>query len=310
MKGTEPIPWVRDLFSKPRFVPSWGSFGATSLSLYFECPRRYYFDKVRRIDFLAGEASILAGSEGGDETDGNFSLSDPSISPRDFGTLVHRVLEELDFTRSHSIKEIRYLLRTRTGGLENRKIQEAARDIYAFLQSDLGRILRSVPPQGIQKEQPFRLRLTEDGFTLDLTGTVDLFFPKEDGFWTVVDYKYEKRREYRERYATQLKIYALALSKFLGSEKIRTVAAYLKEDEADWEQVPFDERDKIEFQNRLIGAAGKIMALGSEPEEAWLKIQSDKCRVYRCPYLPRCHPETAKIAGNRKKKFRPENNGD
>jgi len=289
------IPWITELFSEPTFLPSRGSFNATSLSLYFECSRRYFFDKVQKIDFYAGEPSISFGLVQGDEINEEFLVPFQSISPQDLGSLVHRVLEQLDFNWKYSTSDLKKILKLKNSGSARLPLLETSRNIHKFLNSKLGKTLQSIPSQLIQKEQSFQFRITEDEFKLDLRGTIDLCFQDVDGYWNVVDYKYEKKKENHKRYSTQLKIYGLALAQFIKTKQIRLVAAYLKEDEKNWDHISFGPKEQRQFKKSLVQSAKQIMTLESQSEDSWPKISQSKCRQYSCPYIQRCYKKRLEI---------------
>ena len=147
----------------------------------------------------------------------------------EFGTTVHRVMEELsllsDMTSEHIKNEVERIL-----GASDKIVEEK---ITSFFESSLGkRILQS---DNIQREAEFEVNipaLDSDGNeisdkTMLLQGVVDLFF-EENGAYVLVDYKTDKCKdvsELVEKYNVQLKWYRYAMDKLLD-KKVKNVYIY------------------------------------------------------------------------------------
>jgi ATP-dependent helicase/nuclease subunit A len=164
--------------------------------------------------------------------------SGSSLSAREKGTIMHFVMQHLDFSRTASRQEIN----TQVAALVERELllPEAAEavDVYKimkFCQSGLGRRIAASPE--VRREIPFNLRCSCDRVFDELAdcdeelliqGVIDLFF-REDNELVVVDFKtdqvtpdnYEKLVS---QYRVQIKLYQEALET-INQAKIK--ASYL-----------------------------------------------------------------------------------
>ncbi len=134
----------------------------------------------------------------------------------EFGTLVHRVMEKIDITKSIPDEVMRIT------GEENKTIVQK---VQGFFESPLGkRALKS----NIKRETPFEIKIPAtdfqgqeiEGETMLLQGVIDMYF-EEDGQIVLVDYKTDKclsMDELFEKYSVQLKWYMEAIKRLLKKE--------------------------------------------------------------------------------------------
>lgn len=159
------------------------------------------------------------------------------ISGSERGTLYHRIMECLDFTKEY--KEEADVLREMEHLAEIGRIRKNAAEyvapgkLLAFFRSDLGHRMQAAAKAGtLKKEQPFVIGLTyaevykgEEAATEELVmvqGIIDACF-EEEGKLVLVDYKTDAVQEnVREvlvkRYRTQLAYYARALCQISGKQ--------------------------------------------------------------------------------------------
>ena len=192
---------------------------------------------------------LKAGREVAPDPDAVPLLPTPDFAPKDLlhsaltaaerGTAMHLVLQQIDFSRTGSLDEIRAEI-ARLAAQDFLTPDEAAalepEKILAFFRSEIGR--RILAAESCRREFRFSLLVpnTEDGFpdlqslpaeppdparcTL-LQGSVDCFF-EEDGALVVVDYKTdrvageEQIAARAESYRIQLDTYAYALRRIFG----------------------------------------------------------------------------------------------
>lgn len=153
------------------------------------------------------------------------SAGPEEISAEELGTLVHAVLERLDFRRPESLDA-----ELKTIGSSSRTPltithQELARHIIEpFLSSPAARDMAAA--RRSYRELDFLLHpkvihpslATQD---LVLSGTIDQLLELEDGRWVVVDFKTGRRLvddpdRLRAEYELQMGVYALAVEQILG----------------------------------------------------------------------------------------------
>lgn len=156
-------------------------------------------------------------------------LSDTKISGSRLGTLVHLVLQKIDFNNIKTEEDIRESLE----GLKARNFisEEEAKKIniskiLKFINSDL--VTKIKKSKKVYKEKPFCMKVNASRLVENakdekilVQGIIDLFFETENGDIVLVDYKtdyIEEGEEYKlvNRYRTQLELYKQALEQSLG----------------------------------------------------------------------------------------------
>ena len=146
-----------------------------------------------------------------------FIQEETEISGTSKGTLYHKLLELLDFTRDYNepelTNEIKRLLKEQSSYVR-------VADIMNFLNSSIGKRVQKASRFGYyHAEQPFVLGVPVDNDDLIVVqGVIDVYF-EEDGELVVLDYKTDRvlqSTELVERYHTQLEYYAQALERITG----------------------------------------------------------------------------------------------
>ncbi len=114
--------------------------------------------------------------------------------------------------------------------------------VKAFLDSRVGREVRTVAPQHVLREERFRCMLPGTAGTA-LVGVIDMLYEHGDG-WTIVEFKTgAPRRRTRELHLDQTRVYACGLKHERGLEVKAAVIAYLTAPESDWLQCTPQEAD-------------------------------------------------------------------
>lgn len=163
-----------------------------------------------------------------------------AISGASMGTLVHYVMEKLDFSSVSSENDIKYQL----GKLyddavlsDDELFAVDTQMIYRFFKSDLG-VRMKEKSETLLKEYSFKYLSdasqifdTSSDDRIVIQGTVDAFFEDDDGNFVVVDYKTDKVIDgnsavIAERYRAQLEYYARALEVTFG-KKVKEKILYL-----------------------------------------------------------------------------------
>lgn len=184
-----------------------GQVSFSSLHLYAQCPRRYYLERVLRVelpDDPDGPADHPVPRGGHDEPDA-----------RALGTLVHEVLEVVDLRQPPECAALRDLVRGRLAasvdgapeGATAQLLDEAIPLVLSFWASPVA----AYPLlEGAEREVPFSFAHGE----ILVTGVFDLLVRGEDE-WRIVDYKTNRlegrsRQEVVADYRLQAEVYALA----------------------------------------------------------------------------------------------------
>jgi len=149
------------------------------------------------------------------------------------GTLMHLILQKLDFKKEHNIQEFLQEL------LKNNIIDELEyknvniQKIENFLNSNLAKRIKTA--KEMHKEEPFYINLeANEIYDTDLKdeilvqGVIDMYFIDEQGKIVLLDYKtdyVENEEELAKKYEVQLNLYKRALEKALN-KKVDEVYIY------------------------------------------------------------------------------------
>ncbi len=147
------------------------------------------------------------------------------IESNKIGTLVHLMLQKLDFTKNYTIEMLQELI---NNCVKNKIITQRESEvipinkIYNFTESELyKRIQKS---RKIFKEQPFYINLNTNENTPEKTliqGIIDLYFEDENGRIVLIDYKTDKVKTEAEligRHTKQLEIYKKAIKNAINKQ--------------------------------------------------------------------------------------------
>ncbi len=132
------------------------------------------------------------------------------------GTLIHFILEHLDFTNIKTKEDIceyiEKLLENKVINLNDKK-QINVNQIYGFLNSKIGKEI--VISKQVKRETEFVLK--DEKFSKSvIQGVIDMYYRNEDNTYTLVDFKTDNlldEEEYVSRYKLQLDIYKEAIEK-------------------------------------------------------------------------------------------------
>lgn len=145
-----------------------------------------------------------------------------------YGTLMHDVLQRLDFSGAGDFAAVRAQIgaMTAAGHLTAEEAQEVRVEaLTTFLASPLGQRARQA--KNCWREQAFGLLLPAREVAPDaaeddevyVQGVIDLFFEERDGGIVLLDYKTDRKTTpelMRRRYRVQMTLYARAIQRILG----------------------------------------------------------------------------------------------
>jgi ATP-dependent exoDNAse (exonuclease V) beta subunit len=265
-------------------------FPVTHLQDYFLCPRRYLYARQLGLSEFPLVYELQAETE--EENQGR-STGDHRMR----GTLVHRILEQVDLRLIHEpnlLEHVRSLLWAEGLDPSARDTGEVVQWILAFLKTPFAFRI-SARPDRVHRELPFLLRLAgeEEQLAVYLKGQIDLLFEEEDGSATIVDYKASVRHPAGlSPYAFQLDCYALAGSRFVQTGvPIRTGIAFLRGANPEPEMRPVGEVASKALEKKLIlGAQALLRATRSLD---WPGLPQAECAAIACGYQYRCHANSS-----------------
>lgn len=176
-----------------------------------------------------------------------FLKEEKGLSAAERGTVIHYVMQRLNYNRVNTISEIKSQIEEMV--LDNSLTEKEAssvwyKKIYNFFNSDLGKRLLKANSEGrlVNRELPFFTELSSVEYNPELSqevyldekirlqGIIDCFFEEEDGI-VLLDYKTDyveegKVDEIIERYRAQLKYYKDALER-ITEKRVKESYLYL-----------------------------------------------------------------------------------
>jgi ATP-dependent exoDNAse (exonuclease V) beta subunit len=207
----------------PPAPPPVPALSYSSLAEYKRCGYRFYAERVLRLPATPG-ARASAGSD----------LPAGVLSATERGTLVHALLERLDFRRPAVVTEAaiaaaaaRFGLSVTPGGADAAQIIEL---VDRFAAGELCRRLGRA--RSVRREERFRFLLGSEPGVL-IGGVLDVIAREPGGLSLVVDYKTDRLEGADPQaladsaYGTQRLVYALAALR-AGAESVEVVHTFLE----------------------------------------------------------------------------------
>jgi hypothetical protein len=260
----------------------------SALEDYKRCGYRFYVERVVRLrgiePGLAGPATSPAPAA---ETAPNGQLAlaahEPpapvaklpgGVDPLVRGTVIHQLLEDLDFARLEppSREDVERRLAARDAPVNDASIADISAQVLGFIDSEL--CARIAAGRRVSKELPFVFSLAPNGDArqpLLVNGVVDVH-AVEDGGALVVDYKSDPLQGadpqaiVDERYATQRLVYALAALRS-GADRVEVDYCFLEAPDRPVAAV-FAPGDIPSLERRLLELAEGVVSGRFEPSEA------------------------------------------
>ncbi|MBV8711839.1 MAG: PD-(D/E)XK nuclease family protein, partial [Solirubrobacterales bacterium] len=203
-------------------APPVAALSYSSLAEYRRCGYRFYVERVLRLPAPAGQGAVAEAPA---------PAAVPALSATDRGTLVHALLERLDFRRPAIASEAsvaaaaaRVGLTVAPGGADAAQIIEL---VDRFAAGELCRRLGRAA--SVRREEPFRFLLGE----ILIGGVFDVIAREPGGRTLVVDYKTDRLegedpQALADRaYAIQRLVYALAALR-AGAAEVEVVHTFLE----------------------------------------------------------------------------------
>ncbi len=249
--------------AEPKVIPSPGRpqppqrrLSYTSLQDYARCPYRFYLSRVLGLPRVPAPPP---GDEAVEEPD----LEPPALEGRLRGTLVHELLERLDFGRPAppGAEQVRALAAAHGIELEDAHVEDVRAQVAAFAASPL--CARLAAAGGVRREAGFAFELSPGGGGPLVSGFVDVLARERDGAFLVVDYKTDRLGEetpaalVERAYTTQRMVYALA-ALHAGAPRVE-VAYCLLERPAEPVAATFDQADAAALADALLGLAAGVL---------------------------------------------------
>ena len=262
--------------ARPRPAPQRLSY--SSLGAYARCGYRFYLERVLMLPRVAPPAAdeiARAGGEtvgaadeiarAGDEIVGEAAGLDPRVR----GSLVHRLLEDLDFTRPAvpDGEAVRGLAADWGVEIADDEVEDVRALTAAFADSPLRDRLAGA--RRTRREAPFAFELDPAGGGPLVNGFLDVVALEPDGGVLIVDYKSDRLEDVApaalvERdYATQRLVYALAALRD-GAPRAEVAYCFL-ERPGEPVTATFTQHDAPALADRLHALAQGVLEARYEP---------------------------------------------
>ncbi|MEA2458237.1 MAG: hypothetical protein QOC95_1209, partial [Thermoleophilaceae bacterium] len=252
----------------------------SALESYKRCPYRFYLERVVKLPRAGeplggnahdGTAAALGGDDGDQLALAAAEVAPEAIGPLVRGTIVHELLERIDFRRPRAPVRAEVERRARANGVV--ATEEDVRDIGdlidRFLGSDLCARIRAA--RRVRLELPFAYELAPDGLggrSMLMNGVVDVHADEGERL-LVVDYKTDALggrdpvEVCDEKYGGQRLVYALAA---LRAEVAEVEVAYCFLERPDLTvSERFTQADRVRLESELLGLAGGVISGRFEP---------------------------------------------
>jgi ATP-dependent helicase/nuclease subunit A len=226
----------------------------TSLAELERCGYRYYLERVLR--FPENHAAARRGRDDG------------GIDARVRGTIVHVLLESVDFVRPRppSARDVAMVARRIGANIRPVECEEIATLIGGALAAEPARRLRTA--RRARSEHPFSFSLGPAHHAEPLvTGVLDLIVERPDGTSVIVDYKSDRlageedlERLVRRDYGFQRLLYALAAIE-KGTREVE-VAHWFLERPDEWVSARFVSGERDRLREQLLERVARARARG------------------------------------------------
>jgi ATP-dependent exoDNAse (exonuclease V) beta subunit len=223
----------------------------SSLAELERCGYRYYLERVLRLP----ERRAVPGA----------SNEDTALEARVRGTIVHVLLESVDFTRPNppSVDDVARVAIRLGANVEARAREEIAALIAAALDAEPARVLRAT--RRARREHPFAFSLGPSEPLV--TGFVDLTVEQPEGAMLIVDYKSDRllpgedlEALVQRDYGFQRLLYALAAIED-GTREV-VVAHWFLERPERWAEARFVVDERSELRERLLARIARVRDRG------------------------------------------------
>jgi ATP-dependent exoDNAse (exonuclease V) beta subunit len=248
----------------------------SALESYKRCPYRFYLERVVK---LPRAEPGLAPAEEAVADDGDqlalapAALAAEALSPLVRGTIVHELLERVDFRRPRAPSRAEVERRAEASGvvLTDDDVLDIGDLIARFLASELCTRIRSA--RRVRKELPFAYELAPDGLggrSILVNGVVDVHVDEADRL-LVVDYKTDAlegrdpEAVCAEKYSGQRLVYALAALR-TGASEVEVAYCFLERPELVVSE-RFGQTDRDRLERSLLGLAEGVIAGRFEPTD-------------------------------------------
>ncbi len=253
----QPVADARAVPAAGELAPA-ATLSYTSLTELERCGYRYYLERVLGLPEQPAAAPSGPARRG--------------LDARARGTLVHRLMESLDFARPRARSPETGAAPREAAAISPARVQEVARELGLRVGEDeRAEIVRLIaqastaPPAArvaaaasVRREYPFAFSVAPGpGWEPLITGVIDLLARESDGGYLVLDYKSDRLDAgtdlaalVEQQYAVQRVLYALALLR-AGAGSVEVVHWFLERPH-EWVAARFHAQERETLRERLL----------------------------------------------------------
>lgn len=149
-----------------------------------------------------------------------------TLSPTETGSIVHEILEKIEFSNLPDKPQLDQLLEPTP--LSPGQVASVSNKLLSWFTTEEAGIIKEA--SNILNETPFSLKLSHGDTSITMNGIIDLVVEFPDGSYWLLDYKYARTKE-SPQYELQMLIYSMVLKKAYGKLPEKCFLAYLKNSE-------------------------------------------------------------------------------
>jgi ATP-dependent exoDNAse (exonuclease V) beta subunit len=264
----------------------------SALESYKRCPYRFYLERVVKMPragakLVAPEAEAVARDDGDQLALEAVPVAPDEMSPLLRGTIVHELLERVDFRRPRAPSQAELERQASANGVAatEEDLRGIADLIDRFLSSEL--CARISAARRVRQELPFAYPLEPEGLggrSLLVNGVVDVHADEGERL-LVVDYKSDAlegrdpAEVCDEKYSGQRLVYALAALR-TGADEVEVAYCFLERPDLTV-STRWEADDRVRLEAELLELAGGVISGHFEPTD---RPHRELCQF--CPGQP------------------------
>jgi hypothetical protein len=251
----------------------------SALESYKRCPYRFYLERVVKMPRAGGDLVVDDGAPPASDDGDQLALTAAPVAPDAMsplvrGTIVHELLERVDFRRPRAPSRAEIERQVLANGVAagDDDVRDIGELIERFLASDLFARLRDA--RRVRQELPFAYPLEPEGLggrSLLVNGVVDVHADFGDDL-LVVDYKTDAlegrdpEEVCDEKYSGQRLVYALAGLR-AGAREVEVAYCFLERPDLVVSR-RFETADRERLETELLDLAAGVLAGSFEPTDS------------------------------------------
>ncbi len=263
----------------------------STLHILFQCPRRYYYQQVLRLDNSFLRQVFIAPGE-------DPPTFDEAHEQQEFGarrgTIIHKIFEEQIFDQNWNEQErftaiacLPDVVKITPQERQIMHLEAAIQKAYKnYMSSGMKELLANSPE--VHREYHFQLKIGQ----VYISGILDvLFFDPAENTWRILDYKsneiedHQIEEEIRKHgYDIQMQIYALAVSRLLHTEQVKCILFFTAPG-CRYEEFDLSSDTLKDLETRLVNCISQLSEGSIEFTQQKIVCAQCEYQLYKiCPF--------------------------